>query len=79
VLDEIVVSRFLVLRDCSFRVFLLFGHRAGIIGSPSAVGYGVAMLEPVRLIPDNTAMTIFLKRFMAPSAFSLCLPLSFWK
>jgi hypothetical protein len=39
VLDEIIVSRFFVLRDCPFRVFLLFGHRAGIIGSPRVVGY----------------------------------------
>lgn len=33
VFDEVIVSRFLVLRDGPGRMFLLFSHRGGIIGN----------------------------------------------
>ena len=39
-LDEVVVQSLLVLRDGPRRVFLLFSHRGGIIGSCERVGYG---------------------------------------
>ena len=38
--DEVIVSRFFILRDGPCRVFLLFSHRGGIIGSCEPVGYG---------------------------------------
>ncbi|MNM98727.1 hypothetical protein D3C81_1112650 [compost metagenome] len=48
VLDEVIVSRLFILRDGPCRMFRLFSHRGGIIGSRCVVGYGVAVrLEPV--------------------------------
>ena len=47
VFDEVIVSRFFVLRDGPGRMFLLFSHRAGIIGKTvrrSLWDFGV--LEP---------------------------------